>query len=95
MIRDGLWQRTQVIQLDIRRVQDVPVRAEVALLDGLSAHADYEETLRWLGKFSEPPRMTFITHGEPSAADALRCHIQNRLHWTCRVPEFLETVELE
>lgn len=74
--------------------QDVPVRAEVALIDCLSAHADYEEILRWLGKIPEAPRMTFVTHGEPVAADAMRRHIQDRLHWNCIVPEYLGTVDL-
>ncbi len=70
----------------------VPVRAEVALLDNMSAHADYAETLDWLAHFRAPPRMTFITHGEPVAADALRLRIQERFGWDCQVPEYLETV---
>lgn len=74
--------------------EDVPVRAEVAMIDCLSAHADYEEILRWLGKFTEAPRMTFVTHGEPIAADTLRRHIQDRLHWSCSVPEYLSTINL-
>jgi metallo-beta-lactamase family protein len=72
----------------------VPVRAEVACLSNLSAHADYAETLAWLGKFSSAPRQTFITHGEPVAADALRHRIEEKLHWTCRVPEYLEACDL-
>jgi metallo-beta-lactamase family protein len=35
--------------------EQVPVRARVATLHGLSAHADREETLRWLGGFRRPP----------------------------------------
>ena len=72
----------------------VPVRAEVALLDNMSAHADYAETLDWLAHFRAPPRMTFITHGEPVAADALRLRIEERFGWRCAVPEYLETAEL-
>lgn len=72
----------------------VPVRAEVAMLDNMSAHADYAETLDWLAHFRAPPRITFITHGEPVAADALRLRIEERLGWNCRVPEYLETIEL-
>jgi metallo-beta-lactamase family protein len=72
----------------------VPVRAEVALLDNMSAHADYAETLDWLAHFRAPPRATFVTHGEPVAADALRLRVQERYGWDCRVPEFLETVGL-
>jgi metallo-beta-lactamase family protein len=65
----------------------VPVRAEVANLAMLSAHADAAEILRWLRGFERPPRMTFITHGEPAAADALRRRIDEQLRWPCTVPE--------
>jgi len=39
--------------------------------------------------------MTFISHGEPEASDALRRRIQDDLGWPCRVPEHLEKVVLE
>lgn len=73
---------------------DVPVRAEVRLLDGLSAHADHDELLRWLESLREPPVETFLTHGEPLAADTLRRAIQDRYGWSCRAPDHMETVEL-
>lgn len=73
---------------------DVPVRADVRLLDGLSAHADETEILQWLDALHEPPRETFITHGEPLASDNLRRAIQDRFGWSCRAPEHLESVEL-
>ena len=72
----------------------VPVRAEVASLDMLSAHADQGELLRWLGGFEAPPRTTFVTHGEPDASDALRHCINEKLGWSARVPEHGERVEL-
>ena len=37
--------------------------------------------------FEAAPRMTFITHGEPAAADALRLRIQDELGWPATVPE--------
>ena len=75
--------------------QDVPVRAEVAVLDTMSAHADAGEILEWLRGFTAAPRRTFITHGEPAAADALRQRIERTLHWQCAMPYYLETVELD
>jgi metallo-beta-lactamase family protein len=74
--------------------QYVPVRAEVSNLDMLSAHADADEILRWLGGFKAPPRMTFITHGEAAASDALRHRIEEKLGWPCVVPDFGQKVEL-
>jgi metallo-beta-lactamase family protein len=72
----------------------IPVRAEVASLDMLSAHADRDQLLRWLGGFEAPPRQTFVTHGEPAASDAFRHSIQEKLGWKARVPEHGESVEL-
>jgi metallo-beta-lactamase family protein len=72
----------------------VPVRAEVKNLDMLSAHADADEILRWLRGFKAPPRMTFITHGEPAASDALRHRIGEELGWPCMVPDQGQRVEL-
>ena len=74
--------------------QDIPVRAEVAMLDSLSAHADGAEIVEWLHGFSSAPRQTFITHGEPAAADAMRQRIERDLHWSCHVPYYLESVPL-
>jgi metallo-beta-lactamase family protein len=73
--------------------KQVPVRAEVVALH-VSSHADYGEILTWLGGFERPPSTTFVTHGEPVAADALRQRIEQALGWNVRVPEHGEKVEL-
>lgn len=72
----------------------VPVRAEVENLSMLSAHADADEIMRWLGNFRAPPRETFIVHGEPDASAALRQRIEGELGWVCRAPQLLEQVML-
>jgi metallo-beta-lactamase family protein len=74
--------------------EDVPIRAEVAQLDTLSAHADAAEIVQWLRGFEQPPQHTFITHGEPPAADALRLRIERELHWACEVPYYTQSVNL-
>ena len=66
--------------------QWVPMQAEVADLPMLSAHADADEILRWLGGFERPPRETFIVHGEASASEALRVRIDRDLGWQASVP---------
>ncbi|GAB3538730.1 MBL fold metallo-hydrolase [Noviherbaspirillum agri] len=73
----------------------VPVRAQVVQIENLSAHADGDEIMDWLSHFKSPPRRTFITHGEPDAADALRRRIEEGMKWRCTVPDYLETVELK
>ena len=75
--------------------QYVPVRAEVANLDMLSAHADADEILGWLRNFKTPPKATFITHGEPDAADTLRRRIEEELRWNCSVPQYRDRIDLQ
>jgi len=72
----------------------VSVRARVSQIDNLSAHADQGEILQWLSHFKQPPKRTFITHGEPAAADALRHRIAEQLGWECRVPMYRDRVKL-
>jgi metallo-beta-lactamase family protein len=73
----------------------IPVRAEVALVESMSAHADSNEILHWLGGFTRPPRLTFIVHGEPVAMEALATSIHDRLGWATKMPEHGETVGLD
>lgn len=74
--------------------QEVRVRARVANVDSMSAHADSDEIMAWLATLATSPRRTFITHGEPGAADALRYRIKHELKWDCLVPEHLQEVQL-
>ena len=52
------------------------LNAQVATINGLSAHADRAELLEWTGHLKKRPSHTFIVHGEEEAslafADALR-----------------------
>ena len=72
----------------------VPVHAHVEKIDSMSAHADSQEILRWLGGFKRAPEMTFLVHGEPVAMEALQAAITARLGWHTRTPNHEETVEL-
>lgn len=72
----------------------VPVQAQIASIDGLSAHGDYHELLRWLSGFERAPRQTFIVHGEPHAAQAFQQRIRTQLGWSAHVPRHQETVAL-
>ncbi len=66
--------------------QEVAVKAEIARIDALSAHADYEEMLEWLSYFKKPPKMTFIVHGEPPAAASLMGKVKAKFGWPCTIP---------
>ncbi len=73
----------------------IEVYAEVVQMHQLSAHADREGLLRWLSGFHETPRTIFVTHGEDTAADALRLAIKERTGVEPIVPEHLQRVELD
>lgn len=74
----------------------VPVRAEVALMDSLSAHADARETIDWLRQSSNlHPRQVFLNHGEPAASDELRRRLNEAFGWDCVVAEPGKNVVLE
>ncbi len=74
--------------------ESYPVRAKVFTIGGLSAHADRDALLGWLGKFRAPPRRCWVVHGEPLAAHALRDAIEARYGWRAAVPGPRQTVEL-
>lgn len=75
--------------------EQIAVRAEVANMGMLSAHADRNEILTWLSTLQTAPRLTFVTHGEPDAALALQQGIQAQLGWDCAVAADQQQVELE
>jgi len=72
----------------------IPVAARIAKLDGMSAHADAPEVLRWLGHFAQPPGITYVVHGEPPAMEALQAAMTRELGWRTHAPAYLERVEL-
>ena len=65
--------------------ESYPVRARVFTIGGLSAHADQAALLSWLKGFSNPPRETWVVHGELLAAHALRDKIESTLGWRVQV----------
>ena len=75
--------------------QDVAVNAEIVSLPGMSAHADASQLIAWLKTLSKPPRHVYVTHGEPSAADALRWRIEHELGWHASVPMIGDSVNID
>jgi metallo-beta-lactamase family protein len=73
----------------------IPVRAQVKVLENMSAHADYQEILQWFTQSKIHPAKVFVTHGEASAADELRRRVSETFGWNCFVPEQGEVVRLE
>jgi metallo-beta-lactamase family protein len=74
--------------------QDIPVQAQIFSLDGLSAHADYQELTDWISSLPEPPITTYLVHGEPESRDIFKSHLEQTLGWDIKLPDFGETCEL-
>lgn len=74
----------------------VPVRCRKVRIGGFSAHADWQDVLKWLRSLKEnPPKVVFTTHGEPESAQAMADHIAKEYGWKVVVPEYGGTFKLE
>ena len=74
--------------------QVVQVCAEIVEMGQFSAHAGKSELMRWLTALPAPPKQTYLTHGEPQAAQALQAAIQEKFKWNAAVARYLDTVPL-
>jgi len=74
--------------------QWIPVRCQSVKIGGFSAHADWQEVIRWLQDLPAPPRRVFVTHGEVGSATAMAEHIRERFNWPVDVPEHGQQFEL-
>jgi metallo-beta-lactamase family protein len=72
----------------------VPVMAEIIEMGQFSAHAGKSELLRWLVALQVAPKQTYLTHGEPAAAQSLQQAIGQKFPWKASVARYLDTVEL-
>jgi metallo-beta-lactamase family protein len=65
--------------------KDVRVRARVVTVQGLSAHADRSELLRWLRSIEHAPRRVYLVHGEPAASAAFAVTLREATGWSVEV----------
>ncbi len=56
--------------------EEYALNAEVATINGLSAHADRGELLEWTGHLQQRPSHTFIVHGEEEASLAFAASLR-------------------
>jgi len=73
---------------------EIPVRAEIYTINGLSAHADQAGLLSWLGHFKRPPGHTFIVHGEENTAFAFADLLRKQWQWDVVVPGYRDIYEV-
>lgn len=71
------------------------LKADVKVINGLSAHADHQELVSYIGGFSrERMKRIFLVHGEQAGAEALRTSLGEIGFADVRIPERGEKVEM-
>jgi len=66
--------------------QEIPVRADIYTIGGLSAHADQNGLLHWLSGFKCPPKQCYVVHGELETAEQFADLVRQKLGWNTTVP---------
>jgi metallo-beta-lactamase family protein len=64
----------------------VIVRAKVFTIGGLSAHADQNTLLEWVGHFTNPKMRVCVMHGERSVSEEFAAVLRQRFGYEVRVP---------
>jgi len=75
--------------------EDIPVRADLYTLGGLSAHADRTALLAWLGHFRSKPRKVFVMHGEDTVASGFATDLRTQFGWDATAPTPGQSVILD
>ncbi|MEQ1875709.1 MAG: MBL fold metallo-hydrolase [Bdellovibrionia bacterium] len=66
--------------------QNIPVRAEILSLDGLSAHADANDLVDWVGGLRKTPSRIFLNHGDNGGPEALAHALEKRFGVGAEIP---------
>ncbi len=72
-----------------------PVKAKIHHIESLSAHADQQGLLEWMGAIKNIPEEVFLIHGEPTALDAFRVKIKDTFNWNATIPKLNEQREFK
>lgn len=75
--------------------EEIEVNAEINTLEGLSAHADYDDILQWLKNLVRKPQVVFINHGTMKSAEALKEKIEKEFGFKVIIPDYMEEFNLE
>jgi metallo-beta-lactamase family protein len=73
----------------------VSIRAQIAVFEQFSDHADPPELLEWLHTFPKKPSVTYLVHGEPAASSQLRDTMTKELGWNVQVAEWMQKVAVK
>lgn len=91
--RQWRWLDSEPFRVPASSIEDVVLTHTHLDHCGFSVHAD--ELLGWLHELPSPPESVFVTHGEPSSAQALASRIRTELDAAVVVPRLGERVRLD
>ena len=72
----------------------VAIRAQIAVFEQFSDHADPPELVSWMRTFARKPKIAYLVHGEPAAAAQLQETMQKELGWHAAVAEWMQKAEV-
>ena len=72
----------------------IAVAARIVTNGSMSAHADSEEILRWLGTLPTRPGRLCLVHGESAPMTALKARVTERFGWDAHMPNHMERIEI-
>jgi metallo-beta-lactamase family protein len=70
------------------------VRAQIKLIEGLSAHADQSELIEWIQELEQAPERIFIIHGEKEGAEGLKKSIHETYGYESIIPQLNEIYKI-
>ncbi|MCL6450908.1 MAG: MBL fold metallo-hydrolase [Acetobacteraceae bacterium] len=74
--------------------EEIAVRARIAHISGLSAHADASELVEWVEAMPLRPRRAYLVHAEPQAAEALALSLRERTRIEVSAPALGEAASI-
>ncbi|MGI0139750.1 MAG: beta-CASP ribonuclease aCPSF1 [Thermoplasmata archaeon] len=80
--------------MDGPRQVPIPVRLEMATIEGFSGHSDRAQLMNYVASIDPRPSRVFINHGEESKGLDLASSLHKRFNLETRVPYNLEAVRL-
>ena len=66
--------------------EEIDVKAETALLAGISGHADMDGLLSWIDTFSRKPAMVFVNHGDDDSCTGFARTVTGRFGIPAEAP---------
>ncbi len=85
---------TEATFMDSGRQASVPVRLEIATIEGFSGHSDRVQLLNYVASLDPRPQRIILNHGEESKTVDLATSLHKRFNLETRAPYNLEAIRL-